>query len=208
MLWSVTCTKPDGSLRKQFRQFQIRKNVREDGLQDGDECLVTAILGDYPHTGICKLTSGCEFRLPREVAEQLKVLAQKDRSAVILFGAQRTLNCIERNFAKGVAESLTLSSAERRKRLAIAKAEKRPKEQWVQMRAFVRNADVVAEALYRANGICQCCESKAPFLRASDRSPYLEVHHRVRLADGGLDIVENALALCPNCHRKLHFGQK
>ncbi|MCG0031085.1 HNH endonuclease [Vibrio parahaemolyticus] len=23
---------------------------------------------------------------------------------------------------------------------------------------------------------------------------------------GGLDILENTVALCPNCHRELHFG--
>jgi 5-methylcytosine-specific restriction protein A len=32
------------------------------------------------------------------------------------------------------------------------------------------------------------------------------VHHRVRLADGGDDTTDNAVALCPNCHRKAHYG--
>ncbi|WP_414449152.1 HNH endonuclease [Burkholderia sp. 22PA0099] len=49
------------------------------------------------------------------------------------------------------------------------------------------------------------CERPAPFRRPNG-SPYLEVHHRVRLADGGDDTVENAIALCPNCHREHHFG--
>jgi hypothetical protein len=168
MLWSVKCVTGDGSLRKQFLQFQIRRSAREPGLKDGDECLVKVSLGDFSHAATYRLTSGCEFRLPQEVAERLKTLAQKETSPVILFSAERTLIGIERNLAKGIAESLTLSSAERRKRLA--EAEKRPKEQWVQMRAFIRNPDVVAEALYRANGVCERCESKAPFLRASDRT--------------------------------------
>jgi len=46
----------------------------------------------------------------------------------------------------------------------------------------------------------------APFLRKKDQSPYLEVHHMIQLADGGEDTTENAVALCPNCHRQLHFG--
>lgn len=71
---------------------------------------------------------------------------------------------------------------------------------------FKRNPDVVIEVLNRANGICEKCHNKAPFLRKSDRSPYLEVHHKIRLADGGNDTVENAIALCPNCHREAHFG--
>ncbi|WP_409033890.1 HNH endonuclease [Pseudomonas sp. JUb42] len=26
------------------------------------------------------------------------------------------------------------------------------------------------------------------------------------IADGGLDTLENAVALCPNCHRASHYG--
>lgn len=73
-------------------------------------------------------------------------------------------------------------------------------------RVFQRNPDVIAEVLIRANGICEKCNNKAPFYRASDGTPYLEVHHLIRLADGGEDTVENAIAVCPNCHKELHFG--
>ncbi len=71
---------------------------------------------------------------------------------------------------------------------------------------YRRNPDVVAEVLFQAKGKCRKCGKDAPFIRASDKTPYLEVHHTVRLADGGDDTVANAIALCPNCHRKLHFG--
>ncbi len=40
----------------------------------------------------------------------------------------------------------------------------------------------------------------------SDKTPYLEVHHRIPLAKKGEDTVANAIALCPNCHRKSHYG--
>ena len=62
--------------------------------------------------------------------------------------------------------------------------------------------------LERANGICQRCRNNAPFLRDSDGLPYLEVHHKTPLAEGGLDMVENAIALCPNCHRHAHLGKR
>lgn len=71
---------------------------------------------------------------------------------------------------------------------------------------YQRNPDVIVEALDRANGICERCSCEAPFIRRSDGTRYLEVHHKVRLADGGEDTIENALALCPNCHRELHYG--
>lgn len=34
--------------------------------------------------------------------------------------------------------------------------------------------------------------------------PYLETHHIVWLARGGEDSIENTVALCPNCHKKMH----
>jgi len=76
----------------------------------------------------------------------------------------------------------------------------------VTTKAFKRNADVIAEVLIRAKGYCEKCGKEAPFKRATDGTPYLEVHHIERLADGGEDTVENAQAVCPNCHRELHFG--
>lgn len=71
---------------------------------------------------------------------------------------------------------------------------------------YARNPYVVAEVLERAAGFCESCRERAPFLRRSGGTPYLEVHHRVRLADGGDDTVDNSIAMCPNCHRKAHFG--
>ncbi|MEY0334745.1 HNH endonuclease [Providencia rettgeri] len=32
------------------------------------------------------------------------------------------------------------------------------------------------------------------------------MHHVEWLANGGEDSVENAIALCPNCHREAHYG--
>jgi 5-methylcytosine-specific restriction enzyme A len=40
-----------------------------------------------------------------------------------------------------------------------------------------------------------------------DGTPFLEVHHLRTLADGGSDRVSNAVALCPNCHRQMHYGK-
>ena len=71
---------------------------------------------------------------------------------------------------------------------------------------FLRNPDVIADVLWRAKGVCERCHRKAPFIRKSNNSPYLEVHHPIPLSDGGEDTVANAIALCPNCHREAHFG--
>ena len=110
----------------------------------------------------------------------------------------------EHSFSEQVAVSLRDSTEARMKRLA--RAEVVPKRVKLITFSFVRNPDVVAEVLVRANGVCHTCGNKAPFIRRSDSTPYLEVHHKRPLAQGGKDTIENAIALCPNCHRKAHYA--
>lgn len=66
-----------------------------------------------------------------------------------------------------------------------------------------RSPWVAEHARRRAKGRCELCSEPAPFNR-KDGSPYLETHHIEWLANGGADTVENTVALCPNCHRKMH----
>ena len=44
------------------------------------------------------------------------------------------------------------------------------------------------------------------FIRKSTGEPYLEVHHIKFLSDGGPDRAWNAVALCPNCHRRCNYA--
>jgi 5-methylcytosine-specific restriction enzyme A len=96
------------------------------------------------------------------------------------------------------------TEAERQRRLATSP--RFPERIQVVSLDFRRNPDVIVQILKRAKGVCEICSSPAPFLRASNGSPYLEVHHRTMLSEGGEDTVDNALAVCPNCHRRLHYG--
>lgn len=68
---------------------------------------------------------------------------------------------------------------------------------------FVRNEFVAEHAKRRAGGKCDLCGQPAPF---NDRrgAPYLECHHVEWLSRGGLDTIENTVALCANCHRRMH----
>lgn len=59
--------------------------------------------------------------------------------------------------------------------------------------------------LCRAEGRCEACQAPAPF-RKADGSPYLEPHHTTRLADDGPDHPVRVIGLCPNCHRRAHYG--
>jgi 5-methylcytosine-specific restriction enzyme A len=60
--------------------------------------------------------------------------------------------------------------------------------------------------LRRASGTCEGCHETAPFLDKVGR-PFLEAHHLFRLTDGGPDLPENVVAICPNCHRRVHQGK-
>lgn len=127
-------------------------------------------------------------------------LAKDDERAEVVEDSTYT----KQELAKQV-EVARRSTPEQRK-ARLRSASKKPSRIWVLSAEFRRNPDVVAEVLERASGTCEACKEPAPFKRKSDGTPYLEVHHRIQLAHGGDDTVENAIALCPNCHRKAHFG--
>jgi 5-methylcytosine-specific restriction enzyme A len=70
---------------------------------------------------------------------------------------------------------------------------------------YQRSEDVRNYVLARAKGNCEGCGTAAPFFRP-DGSPYLEPHHLRRVSDGGPDHPAHVIALCPNCHRRVHAG--
>ena len=114
------------------------------------------------------------------------------------------LKQLQEEFEEELKNSSLDTPGERQKRLSTA--QKKPTVVYSVTKSYRRNADVVTETLARAGGFCENCHSEAPFNRISDGSPYLEVHHKIQLADGGEDTVNNALASCPNCHRMMHYG--
>lgn len=71
---------------------------------------------------------------------------------------------------------------------------------------YQRSRDVRNYVLMRSAGDCEGCNSPAPFVRKNG-SPYLEPHHIRRVSDGGPDDPAFVIALCPNCHRRVHAGK-
>lgn len=82
-------------------------------------------------------------------------------------------------------------------------ASKHPEVKRVLSNYVERNPAVAEHAKRRANGICDLCSQPAPF-KNKNGEPYLESHHIIYLAKGGVDTIYNTVALCPNCHRKVH----
>lgn len=73
-------------------------------------------------------------------------------------------------------------------------------------KVYVRDPAVKAWVLQQSKGFCEQCGENAPFLIIGG-DPYLEVHHVIPLSSSGADTISNCVALCPNCHRALHYSE-
>lgn len=82
-----------------------------------------------------------------------------------------------------------------------------PAKRIVQRQDFDRNPHVVAAAIIRASGACEMPGCTLPPIEKADGTRYLEVHHITTLSNGGDDTLENVAALCPHCHRTLHYSR-
>lgn len=71
---------------------------------------------------------------------------------------------------------------------------------------YTRDLKVKQYTLRRANGKCDLCDKEAPFV-SNKNEPYLESHHVVPLSKNGKDSIVNTVALCPNCHKEMHYGK-
>ena len=164
-------------------------NPKNDGLYPRSAIWAIASKNKKPYKGYRQAKSGFE-KLGYKIVEKRKIKA---------------VDSIHNDFQKEVEQSPKDAPAKRRARLA--KAPRKPQEKLVQVRDFIRNRDVVVEVLKRSKGRCENkeCTKPEPF-RKSNGKTYLEVHHKEQLAKGGDDTVENAVALCPNCHRQAHYG--
>ncbi|TPG86195.1 HNH endonuclease [Pseudomonas mandelii] len=80
----------------------------------------------------------------------------------------------------------------------------RPEQTQSSGKSYVRDPEVRAWVRQQAEGKCEGCGEPAPFEK--DGRPFLEVHHVKHLAQEGSDRTSNAVALCPNCHRRCHHS--
>jgi hypothetical protein len=88
------------------------------------------------------------------------------------------------------------------------KAKGKPAKQSKTVSDFKRNVAVVAGALARADGSCEMPNCMVALFQKDDGTTFLEVHHIIPLAEDGNDELANAAAICPMCHRELHYGSE
>jgi 5-methylcytosine-specific restriction protein A len=160
----------------------------------GAEALANAVEATSQHIAYYESLQKITLHKKRAVVAAQSIKLDADSSLI------QHLQAFERDVAKAYSDSASARA------LRLSASSPVPQRRTLPVEVFIRNPDVVAETLHRAGGICETCRKPAPFNRKTSGKPYLEVHHRVRLADGGLDTVDNAIAVCPNCHREAHYG--
>ncbi len=213
--WRKNVRRSEGGPFYKFQGVSVPAAVKSlYGLHDGDEISLAVQFGSSLEVIEKPLTSGGEVAVGKDLNERLQKFAKQFPASFVQFTL--TSNKVPGNFLshddrrqsqiefdRGVENA----RSNRKSRLARLKAApKIPLTETVTVQVYKRNPDVVAERLDIAEGVCEDCGSEAPFFRRSTGEPYLEVHHIHTLAEGGHDTVENTTALCPNCHRKAHYG--
>jgi 5-methylcytosine-specific restriction endonuclease McrA len=121
----------------------------------------------------------------------------------------KTLKEINDDYDKATANSL--NNNKQRKDWLSKKEDKPPETEVRQVKFYKRDYDIRAETLANAKGTCAKCSEKAPFVIEHGElkgQPYLEIHHKKWLSEGGKDTTENTVALCPNCHKEEHYGKR
>lgn len=124
-------------------------------------------------------------------------LTLKNNSPVI---SKKQLN----NIYKRLEKEANKMNLQELKKLAQKYSSKHVSTRRVVSDLYYRNIYISEYTKALANGICQLCGKEAPF-KDKQGLPYLESHHIKWLSNGGEDSIENTVALCPNCHRKMHI---
>ncbi len=109
---------------------------------------------------------------------------------------------IEKSENEKLKEVRKFDSSEIKNRAKIAESENISTKE-VKTIYRERNQYIAEYTKERANGVCDLCGKEAPFKDKNGR-PYLESHHVITLAENGPDAIYNTVAICPNCHRKIH----
>ncbi len=79
-------------------------------------------------------------------------------------------------------------------------------------KVFPRDRQVAINALAHAHYTCEIDKKHPTFLRKNSDKNYTEPHHLIPMAfseefDASLDVEENIVSLCSNCHNQIHYGE-
>lgn len=79
-------------------------------------------------------------------------------------------------------------------------------------KTYPRDRQTAINALAHANYECEIDATHPSFIRKKSEKKYTEPHHLIPMAfseefDVSLDVEENIVSLCSNCHNQIHYGK-
>ena len=77
---------------------------------------------------------------------------------------------------------------------------------------YKRDRQKANNAILHSNHRCEINHDHISFKRKSDGLPYMEAHHLIPMAqqdlfEYSLDVEENIVSLCSQCHNEIHYGE-
>ncbi len=84
--------------------------------------------------------------------------------------------------------------------------------------AYTRSPKISKEGIVAANYLCEYNKNHITFISKTSKKQFVEAHHLIPMSkqeiilnkdmqnNGNIDIVENIVSLCPNCHKNIHLG--
>lgn len=104
--------------------------------------------------------------------------------------------------------SLEVLKSRYQKSLASGAFKASPPTAIASVQNFVRNSMVVEIARQRAHSQCEIPGCSTPSFVTDSGTVFSEIHHIIPLSEGGEDLIENAICLCPVHHREAHYGKE
>lgn len=193
-----------GRLGDQSLNFQQNKTLKESQVNGINSHLFEVFIpNNYVYIGEVYLaeepyteTQPDKHRCPRQVyVFPLKLKSPQDKPVIEEEIIQKKEEYQQKKAIKLSNSDLEEKARHSRKIVGIRE---------VKATRYERNPYVGEHAKRRAEGLCQLCGKPAPFVDKNG-SPYLETHHIQWLSRGGEDSIENTVALCPNCHKRMHI---
>jgi 5-methylcytosine-specific restriction protein A len=97
----------------------------------------------------------------------------------------------------------------KRKELQSGAIQKKEKKQSSSSSSWSRDANMAFTALDNANFRCENDQDHKTFISARTGNQFVEAHHLIPMEYQGefpvsIDVPENIISLCPNCHRAFH----
>lgn len=194
-----------------FRVFEIDKEVSELFLKKGRTGRNFYYkLTESEEIKILKpIISDFEFSLQKEelinLLQKMQVLIQVDDSKLNLsFKEESDLSILknEVNYEYQVLHSSPLSEESIRNI---------PKQKSFNSTTWKRNPQLAKNILIKNDFKCQFNPEHKSFISQATNQNYVEAHHFIPMEFQGefednLDIPENIVTLCPNCHKQIHLG--